>query len=208
MWSALHHLFAHIARVDSMVQKEKERCRQFLTDFRTPSFGKEVGGAAHYTDLIQSVADGAETRICIDLNDVQMHEPALALAIVQNSRRYADLFASAIDELMPAMPLALAHNASLQDILRVARLERANEASAADADGAGAGASSDPRRLFPPRLMRTYEVRFAPLVDTAAKPLRLRDIGAINVGKLVTAECMVVRASDVKPQIDVAAYTW
>lgn len=195
-----------------MLQKEKERCRQFLTDFRTPSFGKEVGGAAHYADLIQSVADGAETRICIDLNDVQMHEPALALAIVQNSRRYADLFATAIDELMPAAPLALAHNASLQDILRVARLERANEAATSgDGEagaGAGAGAGSDPRRLFPPRLMRTYEVRFAPLVDTAAKPLKLRDIGAINVGKLVTAECMVVRASDVKPQIDVAAYTW
>lgn len=204
MFACTDFAFCHrplpLAIAPSTLQKEKERCKQFLVEFRTPSFGKEVGGDAQYLNLIQSVADGTEARFCIDLKDVQMHEPALALAIVQNTRRYADLFASAIDELMPAASRALEDNSSLQDILRVARLERVE----ANPDAAG----GDPRRFFPPRLLRTYEVRFSPLADAASKPLRLRDIGAVNVGKLVTAECMVVRASDVKPQIDVAAYTW
>jgi DNA replicative helicase MCM subunit Mcm2 (Cdc46/Mcm family) len=58
------------------------------------------------------------------------------------------------------------------------------------------------------KLLRRYEVRFVPLTASAQKPLRLRDIGSNSMGKFVTAECMVIRASDVKPLIEVAVYAW
>ncbi len=183
------------------LQKEKERCKDFLLSFRTPPLGeKDAGGEATYVNLIGSIATGAETRFRIELSDVTLHDPSLAVSIAQNARRYADLFSAAIDELMPEPSREVTDHSTLQDVLRAARLNRL------DANPEAAGA--DPARFFPPRLLRNYEVRFAPAQAALDKPLRLRDIGSTHIGKFVTAECMVIRASDVKPQIDVAAYTW
>ncbi len=86
------------------------------------------------------------------------------------------------------------------------------EAAAGGAGGAGAGgrelSAAELASIFPPKLMRNYEVRFIPTLSSASKPLRLRDVGSSHIGKFVTAECMVIRATDVKPLIEVAVYAW
>jgi DNA replicative helicase MCM subunit Mcm2 (Cdc46/Mcm family) len=191
-------------------QKEKERCKEFLQSFRAPDFSKGGEGAARYLDMLASVAAQETERFQVDLDDVQMHEPALAVAIVQNTRRYADLFAAAIDELLPAPAREVGERSTIQDVLQTARLNRL-DANPEAAAGAAAGqqlSSEELARFFPPKLLRRYEVRFTPRAEAAAKPLRLRDIGSPHIGKFVTAECIVIRASDVKPLIEVAVYSW
>jgi DNA replicative helicase MCM subunit Mcm2 (Cdc46/Mcm family) len=89
----------------------------------------------------------------------------------------------------------------------MARISRLDANPEVGAGGAGAPLSNEElAQHFPRKLLRRYEVRFAPLSSAAAKPSRLRDLGAHALGKFVTAECMVIRASDVKPLIEVAVY--
>lgn len=199
-----------------MLQKEKERCKEFIEKFRTPTLLKTGAGGlgdALYLQRIAAVAAGqpGSERFQIALDDVQLLDPPLALAIIQNTRRYTDLFAAAIDELLPAPERVVDNGSSIADVMQMARLNRLEaNGDAAGADGEpAAGAGGDPLpQYFPPRLHRRYEVRFTPVAADAAKPLRLRDIGSGSIGKFVTANCMVIRATDVKPLIEVASYAW
>ena len=199
---------------DFREQREKERCREFITSYRSPTFAPKGASAAAaaseeedlpYLQLVNSIPTSeAATRFVIDLDDIQLQDPSLAMAIVQNAKRYADLFAAAIDELLPA-PMRALGDGTIRDVLQTARLSRLD--GSADAAGdAGAMSDADLQRFFPARLHRKYEVRFTPL--SSARPLRLRDISATSIGKFVTAECMVIRATDVKPLIEVASYAW
>ena len=88
----------------------------------------------------------------------------------------------------------------------------------------GGGATTN---AFPPLLMRRYELRILPVgrrgcyfpfdeqyvpraMLTASPPPRgvsLRHVRSRNMGRLVTITGMVVKSSDVKPMLQVAAYT-
>lgn len=83
------------------------------------------------------------------------------------------------------------------------------------------------RNEFPPLLMRRYELRILPLgrrgsfppfqdqyipqaiqlATPVPKGVSLRHVRSRNMGRLVTITGMVVKASDVKPMLQVAAYT-
>ncbi|VEU44017.1 unnamed protein product [Pseudo-nitzschia multistriata] len=91
-----------------------------------------------------------------------------------------------------------------------------------DAANAGGG---DERNAFPPLLMRRYELRILPLgrrgslfpfedqyhpsKAAAAIPrgVSLRHVRSKSMGRLVTITGMIVKASDVRPMLQVAAYT-
>ena len=63
------------------------------------------------------------------------------------------------------------------------------------------------RENLPPMLLRKYEVRVRPRQRDESNALALRHIKANDLGKLVTVKAIVLRASDVKPHLLVAAYT-
>ncbi len=101
-------------------------------------------------------------------------------------------------------------------------------------DGGVAGESNtngDERNAFPPMLMRRYELRILPLgrrgvlapfedqylsksfnnnnnnTGQEARGVSLRHVRSKSMGRLVTITGMIVKASDVKPMLQVAAYT-
>lgn len=97
-------------------------------------------------------------------------------------------------------------------------------------DGGVAGESNDTaddRNSFPPMLMRRYELRILPLgrrgvlapfedqylssktlnAQSAAQGVSLRHVRSKSMGRLVTITGMIVKASDVKPMLQVASYT-
>jgi len=187
------------------LQKEKEKCKEFLLQYRTPTFNKAAAGDAKYVDAVARIAQGAETRLQVDLDDVQLSDPELARSIALGSKRYADLFATAVDEMLPE-PSRVLGDGSIQDVLQTARISRLDANPDVNAAGADGEQVSQEQLLkyFPAKLMRRYEVRFAPL--SSAKPAKLRDISAAHIGKFVSAECIVIRATDVKPLVEVAAY--
>jgi DNA replication licensing factor MCM7 len=59
--------------------------------------------------------------------------------------------------------------------------------------------------MFPPALMRRFEVRLIPGIKMKALPIR--EVKANKVGNLVRIKGMVTRVSNVKPLITVATYT-
>ena len=61
--------------------------------------------------------------------------------------------------------------------------------------------------MIPPALLRRYEVRVLPRADDQKHAMALRQVKANDLGKLVTIKAIVLRATDVKPHILVAAYT-
>ena len=96
-------------------------------------------------------------------------------------------------------------------------------------DGGVAGESNnnaDEMNQFPPMLMRRYELRILPLgrrgvlapfedqyirsktiEATTTKGVSLRHVRSKSMGRLVTITGMIVKASDVKPMLQVASYT-
>eukprot|EP00533_Pseudo-nitzschia_delicatissima_P003406 CAMPEP_0116083570 /NCGR_PEP_ID=MMETSP0327-20121206/3346_1 /TAXON_ID=44447 /ORGANISM="Pseudo-nitzschia delicatissima, Strain B596" /LENGTH=876 /DNA_ID=CAMNT_0003574471 /DNA_START=56 /DNA_END=2686 /DNA_ORIENTATION=- len=121
------------------------------------------------------------------------------------------------------------------DILQEQRLalhqQSQQQQQANPEDGGVAGESnnnnSDERNAFPPMLMRRYELRILPLgrrgvlmpfedqyltktlhnQKAEARGVSLRHVRSKSMGRLVTITGMIVKASDVKPMLQVAAYT-
>lgn len=99
-------------------------------------------------------------------------------------------------------------------------------------DAANSNGNSDEMNAFPPMLMRRYELRILPFgrrgnlapfedqylssktldsnnnsADGAPRGVSLRHVRSKSMGRLVTITGMIVKASDVKPMLQVAAYT-
>lgn len=71
---------------------------------------------------------------------------------------------------------------------------------------------SDPTEtldLFPPELMRRYSLNFKPRTegDEPIKALAVREVRGEHLGHLITVRGIATRVSDVKPTIEVNAYT-
>ena len=68
-----------------------------------------------------------------------------------------------------------------------------------------ADAPRDPKNRFPNELLRRFECYFRP--PTNAKAVSVRQIKARQIGKLVSVKGVVIRATEVKPMLQVATYT-
>jgi DNA replication licensing factor MCM7 len=71
----------------------------------------------------------------------------------------------------------------------------------------GAGADADPKQRIPPELERNYQIVLIPGEYSKKSVVKMRDIKSSCIGSLVTMKGIVVRASDVKPCVQVAVYT-
>lgn len=111
------------------------------------------------------------------------------------------LFAEAIDE---NLPLPTRDISDSLDVLDVLRLHRAQELAQQQQQTNGS-ATVNTANVFPPALMRRFEVRLVPGVKTKAVPIR--QVKAAKVGQLVRIKGMVTRVSNVKPLLTVATYT-
>ncbi|KAK0746087.1 MCM2/3/5 family-domain-containing protein [Schizothecium vesticola] len=166
-----------------------------------------------YKDMLQDLADRKVNEILIDLDDLhswdQDRDTGLKLveSVESNTRQYVELLSRAVDTLMPAPTQNISFKDDVLDVLMANRKDR-NRTLEVNAD-----AQADPTLLadqFPAMLTRRYTLVFKPrcsTLDQPAKSLSVRQVRGDHLGHLITIRGIATRVSDVKPIVQVNAYT-
>lgn len=160
------------------------------------------------------VTNRENSSIVIELDDLKSYEEAttgdtkLLNEICKNTSRYVELFSQVIDELMPEPTSDISYKDEVLDVIlhqRRQRNERIRQEENLDPDAPLADAE-----IFPPQLTRRYYLYFKPLTDLfqgRGKALAVREVKGQHLGHLITVRGIITRVSDVKPAIQVNAYT-
>ncbi|KAJ6798813.1 DNA replication licensing factor MCM7 [Iris pallida] len=170
---------------------DKLLARDFLSNFAN-SFGEPK-----YLKILQDVANRKIRAVQIEIDDLVAYQDLdeeFLVRVTENTRRYINIFAEAVDELMPD-PTEVFSLDEDHDILMTQRAE----------DGADNADNSDPLQKMPPEIKRFYEVYIKAF--SKATSFTIRQVKASNIGQLVKTSGIVTRCSDVKPLMQVAVYT-
>lgn len=178
-------------------------CKEFLEKYTARTQGAQGRSERKYAKVLQDISNRSERKIVIALDDLEEYfgkENADFVDRVKgNTRRYVTLFSDAVELALP--PPTETH--AVDDVFDVLTRQRTDTAEDNQDDGNIRSANS-PNQL-PKELTRRYEVLIVP--NSMEKPMPLREVGAANVGKLVSIKGIVTRVTDVKPLISVATYT-
>ncbi|XP_071512260.1 DNA replication licensing factor mcm7 [Panulirus ornatus] len=176
--------------------QEKEAIKRFLAEFHNVvENGRKF---FKYATQLVSIAHREQVNLTIDTDDIAEFDPDMAEAVVQNSRRYINLFSEAVYEMLPdykqketvardALDVYIEHRLMMEQRMRQP------------------GETRDLRNRYPPELMRRFEIYFK--APSAQKPMAIRNVKASHVGKLVMVRGIVTRCTEVKPMMQVATYT-
>ncbi|KUI57565.1 DNA replication licensing factor mcm7 [Cytospora mali] len=169
-----------------------------------------------YKDLMQQLANRKIDEVLVDLDDVaqweeEMGEEVSALKLSQsieaNTKHYVEILSRAIDACMPEPNADVTFKDDVLDVLMARRQARNREISE------GAEAMGDPTLLqdkFPAELTRRYTLVFKPRSSTQEKPVKalsVRQVRGDHLGTLITIRAIATRVSDVKPLVQVSAYS-
>ncbi|KAK4337264.1 hypothetical protein RND71_043262 [Anisodus tanguticus] len=151
-----------------------------------------------YITQVMSLSSKEKSSIEINLDDVQKFDPVLCELIIRNSKRYLELFSSAVFNLLPNK---LAEEDAKKDPLDIYIEQRFSQFLKAG--------ENDEEQFFeklPKSLIRRYNVNFyAP--SSLIKPISIRELRSSKVGHLVTIKGIVTRITEVKPLLVCATYT-
>jgi DNA replication licensing factor MCM7 len=172
-----------------------------------------------YMKLLQEVANRQKDQIIIDLDDLDSYEKALGdqgvgLKLVQsieeNAFHYIEIFSRAVDTLMPQPEKDISFKDDVLDVIMTLRSRRNDKIrEAMDAETP----QPDSQDLFPPELTRRYTLNFKPVTPSSSssektgKALAVRQVRGSHLGHLITVRGIATRVSDVKPSVQVNAYT-
>ncbi|KAJ9626264.1 DNA replication licensing factor MCM7 [Taxawa tesnikishii (nom. ined.)] len=174
-----------------------------------------------YMDMLQSVADREISHITIELDDLDTYEKSLSedeaqldltQSIKSNATHYIEVFSRAVDQLLPAPNRKLTLNSDVLDIITTQRSKRNQQMEELQDHGIVVDGAESP---FPPELTRRYTLSFKPKKPSAGssedekddKALAVREVRGKHLGKLITVRAIAIRVSDVKPSIQVNAYS-
>ncbi|EQL01265.1 DNA replication licensing factor mcm7 [Ophiocordyceps sinensis CO18] len=164
-----------------------------------------------YKDVLQELADRTANEIVIDLDDVHSWEEQtgnnlkLIDSIEANAKHYVEIVSRAVDSAMPPPNIEISFKDDVLDVLMARREARNRELEEA--------AERDPtveQDKFPAELTRRYTLVFKPRSGTSDHPtkaLSVRQVCGDHIGKLITVRAIATRVSDVKPIVQVSAYT-
>lgn len=173
-----------------------------------------------YRSLLRKISNRHETTILIELDDIKDYEESidgvgntkLLDEICRNCSRYVELFSQIIDEIMPLPTTDMSYKDEVLDVILHQRRQR-NERIQQEMNG-GNNVDLNPADLtedmFPPQLTRRYSIYFKPLTDVwkgNGKAMAVREVKGQHLGHLITVRGIVTRVSDVKPALQVNAYT-
>lgn len=151
-----------------------------------------------YISSIMKISTKEKQSIEINIEDVQDYDPILCESIVQNTRRYLDLFSTAIFSILP--------NKLTDDDLKKDSLDIYIEQRFAQFLKSGEYDEEQFFEKLPKSLIRRYDVLFiAPY--SLIRPISVRELRSNKVGHLVTIKGIVTRSSEVKPLLMCATYT-
>ncbi|KAF5303013.1 hypothetical protein FQR65_LT08342 [Abscondita terminalis] len=175
--------------------KDKDSLKSFLVEFCIQDGTRKD---FKYSVQLTKLAHREQTAMFVDLDDVHDYDESLCDAIMNNTKRYVTILSDIVYTLLPTFK---EHDVVAKDALDVYiehrlmmenRMRQPND-------------TRDPRNKYPPELMRRFEIYFRPM--SLKKSLSIREVKAINVGKLVTIRGIVTRCTEVKPILCVSTYT-
>ncbi len=168
-----------------------------------------------YADLLRKVADRGADEITIELDDLAKYDNSLdengtpmnlVSSIETNAKHYIEIFSQAVDNVMPPPSKDVTFKDDVLDILMAQRSQRNATLLNAAADQTDGDREPD---LFPAELTRRYTLNFKPRTegDQPIKALAVRQVRGEHLGHLITVRGIATRVSDVKPTVEVNAYT-
>ncbi|PBP22620.1 MCM-domain-containing protein [Diplocarpon rosae] len=168
-----------------------------------------------YMEVLQKIADRYDEEITIDLDDLakydQMLEESgnplnLVSSIEINAKHYLDIMSKAVDKVMPDATREINYKDDVLDVLMAQRTARNNALQRAAADQPELIVEPE---LFPAELTRRYTLNFKPRMNVGEplKALAVRQVRGEHLGALITVRGITTRVSDVKPTVEVNAYT-
>ncbi|PNP49257.1 hypothetical protein THARTR1_09972 [Trichoderma harzianum] len=164
-----------------------------------------------YSDMLQLLADRKIDEFAIDLDDLVTWEGQtdesmkLVDSIEMNTKHYVEIMARAVDNVLPQPSEEVNFKDDVLDVLMARRQARNRELDDL--------AERDPTTAedkFPAELTRRYTLVFKPRTGTeegASKALAVRHVRGEHLGHLITIRAIATRVSDVKPIVQVSAYT-
>ncbi|PBK92927.1 minichromosome maintenance protein mcm7p [Armillaria gallica] len=145
-----------------------------------------------YINQLQRIANRDQQMLVVDLEDLHTHDPELVQRIRGNTRRYVSLFSEVVDQIMPLPTKDISDYDEVIDVILHQRRER-NAQMEGGQDG------------FPEHLLRRHNLYFQPLRSDVA--IAVREVRGSQLGRLITVRGIVTRVSEVKPLLQVNAYT-
>ncbi|KGO76881.1 Nucleic acid-binding, OB-fold [Penicillium italicum] len=172
-----------------------------------------------YMQILQDIANRDTSNILIELDDLSIFEKSmpegedlkLVASIEKNTKRYIDVISQAVDEVMPRETKDVTFKDDVLDVImsqREKRNETMETAMEADMEAAATAPS-----MFPPELTRRYTLNFKPVTPSGSsaerdsKALAVRYVRGEHLGSLITVRGITTRVSDVKPAVQINAYT-
>ncbi|KAH7107674.1 MCM-domain-containing protein [Auriculariales sp. MPI-PUGE-AT-0066] len=204
---------------------EKEMLKGFMTKFTSTDYANTLRDLnlndgddrpavrEKYMNQLQRIADREQTKLVVSLGDLveyatsQAHdvEAALVDRVEANARRYAQLLCEVIDDIMPQSRREHTHD---EDVIDVILRQRALLMDQTQDENVP---------TFPPQLMRRYNLYLEPRQqylndettkeESVAPSLSVREVRSEHLGRLISVRGIVTRVSEVKPLLQVNAYS-
>lgn len=194
----------------------KSSLRSFLSRFRDISLPR--GREFKYAQALHAIHMRQSRVLTIELDDLIEYskDNDLVHDIVENAKRYVDMFDEIVTELLQQMHSSPLQHADVFDELQKQRKHQLAEVQVPDhskrADSrlldsnfVPTGNAAHSEDHFPIALLRRHETRILPPVSNPA--CALRELRASDIGCLVKVRGIVTRTSDVKPLVEVVTYT-
>ncbi|KAI9808306.1 MAG: Mcm2-7 hexameric complex component [Sarcosagium campestre] len=174
---------------------------------------------AKYLHLLQDIADRIVSEITIELDDLKTYEESLeeegaSLKLVEsiekNTRHYVDVFSLAVDKVMPKSTRDVSFKDDVMDVIMSQRARRNDALTDIPLEEQDV---AQPAATFPAELTRRYSLNFKPLTlpgsssSADSKALAVRNVRGEHLGHLITVRGITTRVSDVKPAVQVNAYS-
>jgi DNA replication licensing factor MCM7 len=182
--------------------------KKFLLDFETPLPG-QPRGHPKYAFALAEIKAKKRRVLDVELDDVALTmDQAFLRSVEGNTVRYLELFYQAVDDILMEdrreAPEEFAEDDGVDAMLRAHRVGQ--HAEILREGGEEPADKRELLKMFPAQLLRLYELRIVP--RTTEKPLSLRQVAGSSLGRLVQIQAMVLRATDVRPMMQVATYSW
>ncbi|KAI1118969.1 DNA replication licensing factor mcm7 [Nemania sp. NC0429] len=166
-----------------------------------------------YAEMMQKLADRSIDEVLVELDDLVTYENdtnegfKLVESIEANTKHYVEVVSRALDKKMPAPTAGVTFKDDVLDVIMERRQARNRALAEAAAN------SNDPElaeNVFPAQLTRRYTLVFKPRTSDGDKPIKalaVRQVRGEHLGHLITVRGIATRVSDVKPMVQVGAYT-
>ncbi|KAK1819187.1 DNA replication licensing factor MCM7 [Friedmanniomyces endolithicus] len=181
---------------------------------------KSTRSKEKYMNMLQDVAEREKSQVLIDLGDLEQYERSLdeeaalslnlVLSVERNANHYIEIFSRAVDKVIPAPTTDTNFKDDVIDIIMTQRSKR-NENVRQQMESTTEGPI--PESIFPPELTRRYTLNFKPIApsgsssEKGSKALAVRQVRGEHLGHLITVRGITTRVSDVKPSVQVNAYS-